>query len=192
VMPGWDDGYGLAGRIRQVEREQGRRGATRLIGISGHTGRRHLALCEGAGMDGVLGKPASMQAFSTMLGLSPNFLPGKDYVDPRTCELHSLYVSSCESDLQMIEHGQRHCRPHAIGFHAHRIEGASRVVGAHAVAAAAAALQTAVAQGQPNAVLKMAGTQLRTAFLLWRSHQSALTAAGMALPEIALNPESAP
>lgn len=194
VMPG-QDGYVLARRIRQIERGIRPAVSTLLIGVSGHTGRSHVARCEGVGMDAVLGKPASTQTFAAMLGLTqltqtvPQ--PHADDDAARARELQYLYVSSCESDLQLIEQGLRQWRAQGVSFHAHRIEGASRVVGANDVAAAARALYDAVAQGRTMPVLQASCARLSSAFAAWRRAPHAPAAAGIAPRAGALVYESA-
>ena len=144
VLPGWD-GYRLAQTIRALERQQSCRAATLLIAVSGRSDAAHWQRCEVSGMDGVLEKPARIDDYAHWLGLE---LPSRERVAPpvssHEAELRCLYASSCESDLQAIFAAltaRQHLR---VSQHAHRIEGASLVLGAAEVARAASSLNAAV------------------------------------------------
>ncbi len=178
VLPEWD-GYSLAREIRSMERRFGGRiGDTLLIGISGESGRDYAERCKAAGMDGALGKPASLREFaaSLRLGDGRTALP----TDPRllhdaTCrigELHSLFSSTCDSDLSAARQAIAVGRIDRVAHHAHRILGASRVVGAAVICVAAQELSAAAAEGGSKR-MGIALDELAAAYMHWQSFSDA-------------------
>lgn len=137
------DGYALAREIRAVEARQRPGRPTFLVGMSGHSGLVHHARCRAAGMDGVLDKPASLRELAIALRLPPDPLdaPARATAasDAATVEreLRALYDSSCREDIAAIDAALALGQADPVVRHAHRIEGASRLVGAIATAEAA-------------------------------------------------------
>lgn len=137
------DGYALAREVRAAEgrHRAGRR--TFLVGMSGHSGLVHHARCRAAGMDGVLDKPASLRELAIALRLPPDPVdaparpPAGGEASTVECELRALYESSCRDDIAAIDAAIALGQADPVVRHAHRIEGASRLVGALATAEAA-------------------------------------------------------
>ena len=147
------DGYGLARRIRASPQY----GMTLLVGISALAGKVHRKRCLRAGMDCVLSKPASLPELASALGL--DIKQAESAESPgNSPALRVLYRDSCLRDLAALKQAiRRHDRERARAY-AHRIRGASQMIGDHAVAGIAAVLERVHAdrradmEAQENAV----------------------------------------
>ena len=147
------DGYGLARRIRASPQY----GLTLLVGISARAGKAHRQRCLRAGMDHVLNKPASLPDLAAALGLDIH-LAHSSLPSGGDTALRTLYRDRCLRDLVAFKQAvRRHDRERARAY-AHRIRGASQMMGDHAVAGIAAVLERVHAdrltdvEAQENAV----------------------------------------
>ena len=136
------DGYGLAQRIRRHEIQSRRGGPPAplvLVALSARHDDLHVRRCIASGMDDVLAKPASLPALATALGLP--LLPQAAVGGQGADRLQELYRASCLRDLAALRLALRDEDWARARKYAHRIRGASQVVGAHALAGIAAMLE---------------------------------------------------
>ena len=160
LSDGANDGYRLARQLRRQQPEGKHRTAASggvppvlLIALSARAGHEHRQRCLGAGIDRTLEKPAALPTLARALGLplSPaaHALP---VAVPAV--LQSLYREACLSDLAALKLAvRRQDRERALAC-AHRIRGASQVVGAHAVAGIAAVFERAGDGHQADSALQ--------------------------------------
>lgn len=147
------DGCELARRIRA----RPRLGPILLVGVSALAGKAHRLRCLRAGMDQVLSKPASLPALASALGLD---IPQAAQSSPAgfSASLRELYRVSCLSDLAALKQAVWRRDRERTRAYAHRIRGASQLMGDHAVAGIAAVLERVHAdrltdvQAQANAL----------------------------------------
>lgn len=133
------DGCALARRIRASPQS----GSVRLVGVSALAGSTHRQRCLRAGIDQVLGKPASLPELASALGLDAGAAHSATCSTPTgfSTSLRELYQDSCLRDLAALQQAvRRHDRERARAY-AHRIRGASQLMGNHAVAGIAAVLE---------------------------------------------------
>ncbi|QHI99990.1 response regulator [Xylophilus rhododendri] len=145
------DGYSLARRIRHLERAiVDRRSAWPLVlvALSAHAGKLHLGRCLAAGMDQVLSKPVSLPALASALGVASTDAraPGNLHISrsgplAQNAVLSELYWSSCRADLEVLKKAVDARDWSLVRARAHRIRGASQVVGMHSVAGLAFVLE---------------------------------------------------
>ncbi|MBP7564865.1 MAG: response regulator [Burkholderiaceae bacterium] len=176
VLPG-GDGYGLAGSIREHERRRPGDLRSLLIAVSGQSDPAHWRRCERAGMDGALAKPARVTDVVRSLGLGGTSRAAAEPAPPsQHLELRCLYASSCGPELQTVFEALSRGHDEQVRHHAHRIAGASLVVGATEVAAAAQRLTEAVRDGLSEVELASRAAALSHAYAHWHG-QNALPAA---------------
>ncbi|MCZ2498207.1 response regulator [Xylophilus sp. Kf1] len=131
------DGCGLARRIRASPPY----GSVLLVGFSALAGEAHRQRCLGAGMDRVLCKPAALPVLASALGLDVHPVVSCSSPGGFSASLQALYRDSCLRDLAGLRQAVRgHDRERARAY-AHRIRGASQLMGHHAVAGLAAVLE---------------------------------------------------
>jgi two-component system sensor histidine kinase EvgS len=104
------------------------------------------------------------------LPLDPAVLAPLTGGDPAaTRELLDDYVEATEADLRALRAAQAAGDLHRIAHEAHKLKGAARLVGAHPLATAAAALEAAAKDGDWAGVLPHA-TDVGTAFERLKLH----------------------
>jgi signal transduction histidine kinase/DNA-binding NarL/FixJ family response regulator len=165
-LPGVD-GRELARRLRNAESRLGR-ARVPVIALTAHALRGERERCVEAGMDDLVVKPATLSTLSATLrrwlpaGVWPaevgNFdaevldeLTGRD--PALRDSILERYLRSLAEELVELEAARSHGELARVGFHAHRINGASATVGAHGVRTVASAVEHAVSEG-------MAGEEL--------------------------------
>jgi CheY-like chemotaxis protein len=137
------DGYGLARRIRHYERGRAAGAAAAplvLVALSGYHDGRHVGRCLAAGMNAVLAKPAALPDLAACLGLRMMPPVPAPWIGPIP-GIQELYRACCLRDLRALRIAVREQDWVKMRSHAHRIRGASQVVGADAVAGMAAMLE---------------------------------------------------
>ncbi|WP_205698327.1 ATP-binding protein [Conexibacter sp. SYSU D00693] len=161
------DGYQLARLLRATERQDGRP-RTPVLALTASALQGERERCREAGMDDVVTKPATVTALAATLRRwlphVPWSEPGPVPVAPPVAPdldasaLHELtagdedlagrvladYAEAVRQDLAELRAALVVPDPEAVRRSAHRVAGASRTVGAWAVADAAAALERAV------------------------------------------------
>jgi signal transduction histidine kinase/DNA-binding NarL/FixJ family response regulator len=179
-LPG-ADGYELARRLRAREAEAGReRVPIVALTASALSGERER--CAQAGMDDVVVKPATLAMLAGTLrrwlpdGLWPvapvapvagpaidesalDELTGGDEALNR--DIVTRYLQALGDDLEAVWEALRDGDADALRRQAHRIVGASRTVGAHAVAEQAARLERAAQSSHDRAELERLAHALR-------------------------------
>ena len=153
------DGYELARRIREVERDGGER--TVVLAFTANTLREAADECHAAGMEDVLTKPIELKDLKAKLQqwLPLRMLPfdasaaeanDLDSARPRPAADTSLTGEFClthDEDMALLRDALREQRPEAVARAAHRIKGAARMYGDDALADAAAKLEEAARAG---------------------------------------------
>jgi CheY-like chemotaxis protein/HPt (histidine-containing phosphotransfer) domain-containing protein len=183
-LPG-ADGYELSRGLRALELRAGRERAP-VVALTASALRGERERCMQAGMDDVVVKPATLATLAQTLR---RWLPEGAWREPgartRVAEpaidrsaldeltggdeaLHrdilTRYLQSLGDDLDALWRALRERDVSGLRRHAHRIAGASRTVGAHAVAAEASRLEDAAQTSQDSAELeRLAETLRRTA-----------------------------
>jgi signal transduction histidine kinase/CheY-like chemotaxis protein/HPt (histidine-containing phosphotransfer) domain-containing protein len=155
------DGFELARAIRAEEQREGLPRTT-LIAVTANALKGEAERCYAAGMDGFLAKPVNLDGLSRALS---RFLPevagegpvqGGALFDPEAlrglfgqdrARLSSILESFAEQAAHDIQ-GMRGADAVALGQAAHRLKGASRMVGARLLAERAQALEVAVKAGE--------------------------------------------
>jgi signal transduction histidine kinase/CheY-like chemotaxis protein/HPt (histidine-containing phosphotransfer) domain-containing protein len=179
-LPG-ADGYELARGLRSMEARAGReRAPVVALTASALSGERER--CAAAGMDDVVVKPATLATLAQTLR---RWLPDGIWSDPSAQpvagpaidqsaldeltggdeelnrDIVTRYLQALGDDLEALWQALRDGDADALRRQAHRIAGASRTVGAHAVAAQAARLEQAAQSTQDGAELERLAQALR-------------------------------
>jgi len=159
------DGFELARAIRTEEQRLGLPRTT-LIAVTANALQGEAERCYAAGMDGFLAKPVTLDGLSRALS---RFLPevagegparGGALFDPEAlrglfgqdrARLSSILESFAEQARQDIA-GMQNAELKAIGQAAHRLKGASRMVGARLLAEQAQAVETAIQAADETAL----------------------------------------
>jgi two-component system sensor histidine kinase EvgS len=181
-LPG-ADGYALARGVRALEQRAGRERAP-VVALTASALRGERERCAHAGMDDVVVKPATLATLAqTLRRWLPDGAwrePGAPVAEPvidRSAldeltggdealhrDILTRYLQSLGEDLDALWRALRERDVTGLRRHAHRIAGASRTVGAHAVAAEASRLERAAQTSQDSAELeRLAETLRRTA-----------------------------
>ena len=181
-LPG-ADGHELARELRALERRLGLERRP-VIALTANALRGERERCIEAGMDDLVVKPATLATLSTALRCwfpesvweqpppheepsatdepSPlEELTGGDIQLGR--EIVERYLRSLDEELIALARAQADGDLDAVRRHAHRIAGASRTVGADAVAESATLLEHAVAEAEDTCVLEPLFAALRAA-----------------------------
>jgi signal transduction histidine kinase/CheY-like chemotaxis protein/HPt (histidine-containing phosphotransfer) domain-containing protein len=179
-LPG-ADGYELARRLRSIEARAGRRRVPIVaLTASALRGERERALA--AGMDDLVVKPATLAVLGRAIC---RWLPDSSWPDPAAGdrgepeidqsalaeltggdeqlgrEILTRYLESLGDDLDALWRALRDGDVSRLRRHAHQIAGASRTVGAHAVAAEASRLERAAQTTDDPAELERIAEGLR-------------------------------
>lgn len=147
------DGYTVARQIREHELKTG--GFTPIIAISALHGSDHEQACTDAGIDGVLAKPIRLKGLAEvieswcadMLPNEPLHSPGNvlnivDSIDPSAqAELQARFLLTTEQDLRELKTAIVVRDWRVANSLAHRINGASLMLGLHRVSALAAQME---------------------------------------------------
>jgi signal transduction histidine kinase/CheY-like chemotaxis protein len=157
------DGFELARAIRAEEQREGL-SRTTLIAVTANALKGEAERCYAAGMDGFLAKPVSLDGLSRALS---RFLPevagegpaqGGALFDPEAlrglfgqdrARLSSILESFAEQARHDIQ-GMQGADAAMLAQAAHRLKGASRMVGARLLAERAQALEAAVKAGEAD------------------------------------------
>jgi len=174
-LPG-ADGHELARELRALERRLGLERRP-VIALTANALRGERERCIEAGMDDLVVKPATL---ATLAAALRRWLPDCAWVTPAPDEASPLdeltggdadlgreivgrYLRSLEEELVALAEAQADGDLERVRYHAHRIAGASRTVGAGAVAACASQLEHAVAEAEDMGALESLSTALRAA-----------------------------
>jgi signal transduction histidine kinase/CheY-like chemotaxis protein/HPt (histidine-containing phosphotransfer) domain-containing protein len=177
-LPG-ADGYELARGLRALERRRGR-DRMPVVALTASALRGERERCAQAGMDDLVVKPATLATLARTLrrwlpdgawreGV-PAVAPAIDHsaLDELTGgdedlnrDILTRYLQSLGDDLDALWQALRAGDVSALQRHAHRIAGASRSVGAHAVAAQASRLEDAAQGSRDGAELERLARALR-------------------------------
>lgn len=147
------DGYTVARHIREHEFKDG--GFTPIIAISALHGGSHQQACTEAGIDGVLAKPIRLKQLAEMIeSWCADMLPGESlHSDDKTlsivnsiepsaqAELHDRFLLTTEEDLQALKFAIGVRDWPAVNSLAHRINGASLMLGLHRISVLAAQME---------------------------------------------------
>lgn len=160
LSDGANDGYRLARHIRRQDRKRKHRQLPAagvppllLVALSARAGHEHRQRCLLAGMDQTLEKPAALPTLARALGLQPS-PSSHEPLAAVSVVLHALYRDACLRDLASLKQAvRRQDRERALAC-AHRIRGASQVVGAYAVAGIAAVFERAGNDQQVDTALQ--------------------------------------
>ena len=179
-LPG-ADGYELARRLRAMEATAGS-GRAPVVALTASALRGERERCAAAGMDDVVVKPATLAMLAQTLrrwlpdgiwsdASSPSVagpaidqsaldeLTGGDKALGR--DIVTRYLQSLGDDLEALWQALRDGDADALRRQAHRIVGASRTVGAHAVAEQAARLEQAAQSSSDATELERLASALR-------------------------------
>jgi two-component system sensor histidine kinase EvgS len=181
-LPG-ADGYELVRDLRALERRAGRERAP-VVALTASALRGERERCVEAGMDDLVVKPATLAMLARTLR---RWLPAADWhdadaaADPGAAveidrsaldeltggdeqlnrDIVSRYLESLGSDLEALWQALRAGDVGALRRRAHQIAGASRTVGAHAVAEQASRLEHAADDARDSGELERLATELR-------------------------------
>lgn len=145
-LPGMD-GYEVAQRIREHERQQGLPRLA-LLAISAANDDAHRERVFASDMDATLSKPLRLAELQALLSLwAPLEGPGPGGPEH---QLHALFVTSTEADLLEIDAALKQGDAAGIAHRAHRIHGAALMVGANEVAALARELEEQLSEQPPR------------------------------------------
>lgn len=159
-MPGMD-GFSLSRAIRQIEAHEGRP-RTPIIAWTGNALPSAAAECHAAGMDDMLSKPARLSALKEMVStwmaaaatvvVSPFCMADLEAVAVSASEQTEVlrdFMGQTRSDLADLEAALQRQDVKASVRLAHRMRGASAMVGARGLAAACKTMEHAALQGSP-------------------------------------------
>jgi two-component system sensor histidine kinase EvgS len=153
LLPG-ADGYELSRRLRALEHSHGG-GRTPIVALTASAIRGERERCREAGMDDLVVKPATP---ATMVATLKRWLPHVTWpppLDPDVLEeltagdermredVVTRYLATLRDDLDDLRDALSQGNIALVRRRAHQIAGASRMVGAHAVAERAARLEQA-------------------------------------------------
>ncbi|MBY0336200.1 MAG: response regulator, partial [Acetobacteraceae bacterium] len=157
-MPGMD-GFDLARAIRQEEQAKGL-DRTTLVAVTANALKGEAERCYGAGMDGFLAKPVTLDGLSKMLGRWVPGLSGQapagTLFDPealrglfgqdreRLASILETFAETAAEDLAALQ-AAREAKP--ITEIAHRLKGSARMVGARLLAERAQGVEEAAKAG---------------------------------------------
>ncbi|WP_354698915.1 hypothetical protein DSM112329_04614 [Paraconexibacter sp. AEG42_29] len=173
-LPG-TDGYGLARALRDLEAGRGQ-GRTPLVALTASALRGERDRCRAAGMDDLVVKPATLATLAQTLqrwlphlawsrpaagpgagapqgglAVDSEVLDELTGGDPALREQITLrYLESLTTDLAALHTALDHGDVAGVRRHAHQIAGASRMVGAHEVAADAAGIELLAGDPDPD------------------------------------------
>jgi signal transduction histidine kinase/CheY-like chemotaxis protein len=141
------DGYELAMRIRQLQRNDPQRAI--IIAFTANTLREALDECHASGMDDVLTKPVELAELKAMLESWLPLRASTEADSPQESESPQLddagvtaeFCLTHEEDLELLHDALREHRHDSTARAAHRIKGAARMFGDEALAEAAAQLE---------------------------------------------------
>jgi CheY-like chemotaxis protein/HPt (histidine-containing phosphotransfer) domain-containing protein len=173
-LPG-ADGHELARGLRALEAATGRPRVP-IVALTANALRGERERCAASGMDDLVVKPATLETLARTLrrwlpdcawptagltidGAALEELTGGDAELGR--EIVDRYLVSLGDDLAALERARRAGDLGGVRRHAHRIVGASRTVGAHAVATEAARLERAAGEAPDRAELARLAGALR-------------------------------
>lgn len=142
-LPGMD-GYELARRIRQLPAAVG---LVPIIALSGASDEVHRQRCYASGMNDVLVKPLQLQQLDRVCR---QFLGGWAAMtahDSEAQSLRELFVATCLQDLQGLRKALQDADLPGSQAYAHRIHGASVLMGAHRLARTAGDLERQLSGG---------------------------------------------
>jgi signal transduction histidine kinase/DNA-binding response OmpR family regulator len=173
------DGYALSRSIREIETKEGRP-RTPILAWTANVLPLAAAQCHAAGMDDILTKPAELVGLKEMLSkwLPAAAMVAAGAVDARhegsdgtqaapidLAELQKIaanaadrteilrdFMAQTRSDLTELEAALKRQDLAATGHVAHRMKGASRMVGAHELAAVCETIEHAPRRGDPDGV----------------------------------------
>jgi signal transduction histidine kinase/CheY-like chemotaxis protein/HPt (histidine-containing phosphotransfer) domain-containing protein len=174
-LPG-ADGHELARELRALEHRLGRQRRP-VIALTANALRGERERCIEAGMDDLVVKPATLTTLAATLRRwlpecawptsAPDEASALDELtggDPDLGrEIIGRYLHSLEEELGALAEAQADGDLERVRYHAHRIAGASRTVGAGAVAASASRLEHAVAEAGDMGTLEPLSAALRAA-----------------------------
>jgi signal transduction histidine kinase/DNA-binding response OmpR family regulator len=178
-LPG-ADGYELARGLRALER-QGGRDRVPVVALTASALRGERERCAQAGMDDLVVKPATLATLARTLrqwlpdgawreagAPAPGPAIDRSALDELTGgnedlnrEILTRYLQSLRDDLDALWQALRAGDVTGLQRHAHRIAGASRSVGAHAVAAEASRLEHAAQSSRDGGELERLAQALR-------------------------------
>jgi signal transduction histidine kinase/CheY-like chemotaxis protein/HPt (histidine-containing phosphotransfer) domain-containing protein len=175
------DGHELARGLRALEQQAGR-GRVPIVALTANALRGERERCAQSGMDDLVVKPVTLATLARTLR---RWLPDCEWPEETAAapaidasaldeltggdaelgrDIVTRYLESLVEELDALEHARREGDVIAMRRHAHRIAGASRTVGAHAVAAEATRLEHAVEAERDGAELdRLAGALRATA-----------------------------
>jgi CheY-like chemotaxis protein len=148
------DGYELTRRLRELEHSHGR-GRTPIVALTASAVRGERERCREAGMDDLVVKPATPATMAATLrrwlphvawppAFDPEILDELTLGDERVREdVVTRYLHMLKHDLDALRSALDEGDIALVRRRAHQIAGASRMVGAHAVAERAARLEQA-------------------------------------------------
>lgn len=177
-MPGMD-GYSLSRAIREIEALEGRP-RTPIIAWTGSALPSAAAECHAAGMDDMLGKPARLSALKAVLSklmvaetvvtspISVEDLAGVAASDSERTEILRDFEEQTRSDLADLEAALSRQDLAASARLAHRMKGASGMVGARELAAACGTMEHEARQGSPDGAHAAKEALDRTVDVLFR------------------------
>lgn len=161
------DGYALAGLLRAHEEARGRP-RTPILALTASALQGELVRCRAAGMDDVVTKPATIATLAaTLRARLPGLAWSDEVVAPAApsalaeltggderlaAQILAEYAATLEADLEALAEALRVGDRPAVRRRAHQIAGASRTVGAWAVAEGAERLERTAPDGTPDAL----------------------------------------
>jgi signal transduction histidine kinase/DNA-binding response OmpR family regulator len=158
------DGYALARAIRQAESEHSRP-RTPIIAWTANVLPSATAQCHAAGMDDLLTKPADLARLKETLArwIAVTRAPGAAPIDrnqlatiaandAERAEIVQDFLAQTRADVQQLEQAVSEQDLAAAALIAHRIKGASRIVGANSLATLSETIEEAARHAKPQAL----------------------------------------
>lgn len=150
-------GYEVATIYRVQERQKAKR-RVRIVAISAETDAQHRQLCLDSGMDDVLGKPLSDDAFTKLLAMrcgrekAPALLTPPEHAHSEALTL--LFRSTSFEDLSAMQRSASQADLPSVGRLAHRMKGAALTMKAAPIVATLERIEAiAIGRVQPVAAL---------------------------------------